>query len=101
MYIINQVCGKNAHRKGGYSVEKARQAYFAIGHRSVCIRGYFELCVADGAACNGDCRAVGGIPLHLTLIAGGKFVRIVVIKSPKALSGLLRLIFKIKKKEDT
>jgi len=33
-------------------------------------------------------------------IPGGFPMKIVVIKSPKLLSGLLRMIFKIKKEED-
>ncbi|MBR4283022.1 MAG: stage V sporulation protein SpoVM [Clostridia bacterium] len=36
-------------------------------------------------------------PILLTLIFGGKFMKIVVVKSPKMLKGILRAIFKIKK----
>ena len=39
----------------------------------------------------------GNYPILLTLNFGGRFMKIVVVKSPKILKGLLRTIFKIKK----
>ena len=50
--------------------------------------------------CGYACDFRRNILSEITIIVEGYFMKIVVFRSPKALSGILKMIFKINSKED-
>ena len=95
MYIMSQT-RRTASREGLDAVRKAKSA--KAFHRMVLSRGRGArlFCTMDSGA--GGLRCSACTQLHgKTLIGGIIGMQIIVVKSPKMLSGLLRLIFGIKK----